>query len=181
MYAKPLVLFYLLSWLLEYPAHNAQPGQYQQAVKLLPAGEIHDLLALHGKYLTAVRHEQQAAAYVAAFDFNAKTSLWLSAGLYQEERRRGRVLAELKDLYELAGVDMATSELPDYLPLVLEFIAVADYHTGEAVLAKLRLGLEKLLAGVKEDNSPYLPVIQACVLATRPEAYRLQVQEGIRL
>lgn len=45
----------------------------------------------------------------------------------QDSRERGTVLAKLKMLYEMFGVSIEGSELSDYLPMMLEFLAYGDF------------------------------------------------------
>ena len=64
-----------------------------------------------------------------------------------DSRERGTVLAKLKMLYEMFGIAESTSELSDYLPLMLEFLAIGDY------LDDLRRKDLQLALGVIEDGT----------------------------
>jgi nitrate reductase delta subunit len=60
--------------------------------------------------------------YVDTFDMSRRHALYLSYWTDGDTRRRGAVLADLKRRYREAGLALdGTGELPDYLPLVLEF------------------------------------------------------------
>ena len=84
--------------------------------------------------------------------------------------RRGEVLAGFKAAYRESGFLVNTAgELPDYLPMVLEFAAVADPEAGEALLREYRPSLELLRIGLAEDGTPYADVV-AAVCATLPGA-----------
>jgi len=85
-----------------------------------------------------------------------------------DTRRRGQVLATFKQRYRDSGFHADTrGELPDYLPLVLEFAAIADPDAGEALLREYRPSLELLRIGLEEDGTPYAGVV-AAVCATLP-------------
>ena len=173
-----IAVYQLLSGLLEYPpASPVNVSLYQEALSQLPEDEIKSLLLKHMEYLTTTEEHQVAMDYVTSFDFNEKCSLSLTSHICHEERQRGGMLAELKQLYSQAGFELVSQELPDYLPMVLEFVSVSNSELGLTVLETVRPGMMKLLEGMKEYNSPYSSLIQACVLATTPEFYLLQSQE----
>lgn len=62
--------------------------------------------------------------YIQTFDFREKTCLYVTAHEYGDSRERGVALIQLHQLYRLAGFEASTDELPDYLPWLLEFLAV---------------------------------------------------------
>lgn len=106
--------------------------------------------------------------YVDVFDLSRRHALYLSYWTDGDTRRRGEVLAAFKQRYRDSGflVD-TTGELPDYLPMVLEFAAVANPVAGEALLREYRPSLELLRIGLAEDGSSYAAVVVA-VCATLP-------------
>lgn len=63
--------------------------------------------------------------YVELFDRGRKTALHLFEHVHGDSRERGPAMVELKRIYAEAGYVLATHELPDYLPAVLEFVALA--------------------------------------------------------
>jgi nitrate reductase molybdenum cofactor assembly chaperone NarJ/NarW len=106
--------------------------------------------------------------YVDVFDLSRKHALYLSYWTDGDTRRRGEVLAGFKATDRASGFLVDTSgELPDYLPMVLEFAAIADPDAGEALLREYRPSLELLRIGLAEDESPYTSVV-AAVCATLP-------------
>ncbi|MFC5177157.1 nitrate reductase molybdenum cofactor assembly chaperone [Nocardioides taihuensis] len=108
--------------------------------------------------------------YVDVFDLSRRHALYLSYWTDGDTRRRGEVLARFKATYRESGFRVDTSgELPDYLPMVLEFAAVADPVAGEELLRAYRASLELLRIGLVEDRSPYADVV-AAVCATLPGA-----------
>jgi nitrate reductase molybdenum cofactor assembly chaperone NarJ/NarW len=73
--------------------------------------------------------------YTAAFDLNPAASLNLTYHLLGDREDRGRALAELLEAYQKDGFEPAVNELPDFLPLVLEFLAVsAEAEENELIL-----------------------------------------------
>jgi len=106
--------------------------------------------------------------YVEVFDLSRKRALHLSYWTDGDTRRRGEVLAAVKARYRACGflVDLA-GELPDHLPLVLEYAAVADPVDGAALLQEYRPSLELLRFALLERSGPYAGVL-AAVCATLP-------------
>lgn len=65
----------------------------------------------------------QQAGYVETFDRSKKVSLYLFEHVHGESRDRGPAMVELRMAYREQGLDIAANELPDYLPMFLEFCA----------------------------------------------------------
>lgn len=108
--------------------------------------------------------------YVEVFDLSRRHALYLSYWTDGDTRRRGEVLGRFKAAYRASGFLVDTSgELPDYLPMVLEYAAVADPGGGEALLREYRPSLELLRLGLEKDGTPYAAVV-AAVCATLPGA-----------
>ncbi|MFG1703986.1 nitrate reductase molybdenum cofactor assembly chaperone [Nonomuraea sp. M3C6] len=98
-----------------------------------------------------------AAHYVETFDLQRRCCLYLTYYTDGDTRRRGQSLAALKQRYRTAGWDLMDDELPDFLPVMLEFAALDP--SGAALLREHRTGLELLLAALKDRDSPYAHVI----------------------
>lgn len=104
------------------------------------------------------------AHYVDVFDFNTRHSPYLTWWLDGDTRRRGASLVELKQAYRAAGLEPGEQELPDFLPVVLEFTSTV----GDAgVLLAHRPGPELLRIALAEDGTAYAGVVEA-VCATLP-------------
>jgi nitrate reductase molybdenum cofactor assembly chaperone NarJ/NarW len=106
--------------------------------------------------------------YVDVFDLSRKHSLYLSYWTDGDTRRRGEVLATFKQRYRRSGflVDSG-GELPDYLPMVLEYAAVVDPADGIALLQEYRSSVELLRLALTESGTPYAGVVSA-VCSTLP-------------
>ncbi|WP_157245111.1 nitrate reductase molybdenum cofactor assembly chaperone [Nonomuraea typhae] len=115
-------------------------------------------------YAEGVPPAALAAHYVEVFDFRSRHSLYLSWWLDGDTRRRGASLVAIKEVYRAHGLEFRDGELPDFLPVVLEFTAA----TGAAgLLLEHRPGLELLRLALGENGSPYRHVVEA-VCATLP-------------
>jgi len=101
--------------------------------------------------------------YVDAFDFSKQCSLHLTYHVHGDRRQRGLAMLALKERYRSAGFDPPGDELPDYLPLMLEFAALAPKGAATDLLEEHRVGIELVRAGLKRESSPYEPVLGAVV------------------
>ena len=99
--------------------------------------------------------------HIQEFDLSRRHALHLSYWTDGDTRRRGEVLAEVKAVYRESGLVVDTGgELPDFLPMVLEF-AVADPERGTALLERFRASLELIRLGLEKDGLPHAGVLTA--------------------
>lgn len=115
--------------------------------------------------LRAMPPDVRAASYVATFDFNEARALYLTAHELGDSRRRGQALLDLRTMLRGAGFEPPEGELPDHLPLLLEFVAAAppdvDTTPIERRLAPVCAEIHAALA----EQDPYRPVLAAlCAL-----------------
>ena len=95
--------------------------------------------------------------YVATFDRNPSHSLHLFEHIHGESRDRGQAMVDLMEEYKRHGLQMVGDDLPDYVPLFLEFLAqIGDQAAapllGDAVHVLAHIG-RKLAA----NANPYAP------------------------
>jgi nitrate reductase delta subunit len=133
-------------------------------------------------FLAATRDvplEQRRDDYVTTFDFDRRTNLYLTYHVHGDGRRRGVELVRLKRRFREAGLELGEGELPDYLPVLLEFAELAP-EPGTRVLAELRGSLELVRSALHERGSPYAHLLDA-VVAGLPALTRRQRAEVERL
>ena len=118
--------------------------------------------------------------HVQEFDLSRRHALHLTYWTDGDTRRRGEVLAAIKQTYRDSGllVDL-DGELPDYLPMVLEFAANGAPALGVALLNTYRASLELLRLGLVKDKLPHAGVVAAiCDTLGGPSPQtRAEVQE----
>jgi len=68
---------------------------------------------------------------------------------------RGRSLAELLEVYRQAGFEPAVNELPDFLPLLLEFIAASSPAEPHALILRCLAAVPAVAGRLKENGSLY--------------------------
>lgn len=102
-----------------------------------------------------------ARHYVQVFDLGKRSALYLTFYSLGDRRDRGLALLRLKKLYRTAGLPLEGSELPDYLPIVLEFASAAPAAQGDLVLAEHRAAIELIRLSLSDQQSPYADVLDA--------------------
>lgn len=112
--------------------------------------------------------EQIEEMYVQTFDFQKDSTLYMTYFKFEDSKERGQMLAKLKILYQMFGLEMPDHELSDYLPLMCEFIYAAEwrgYPQAErdfGVLAGvIEDGTYHLLKTLEKNSSPYFHLIKA--------------------
>ena len=120
-------------------------------------------------WLSRTSPDAVAQHYVETFDLRRRCALYLTYYRYGDTRKRGMAMVEFKAAYRAAGLVPAEEELPDYLPMVLDFAAA--HPRGEKLLRAHRADLELLLRALRDAGSPYADVV-AGVCAMLPALRR---------
>lgn len=172
----------LLSVLLRYPDERVVEARAElaAAVEALRRSPQRDALRRFLAYFGSTPAGALAEAYVETFDLRRRSALYLSYYLHGDTRKRGIALLRLKRLYAAAGLEPTTGELPDYLPLMLEFAALAPAGAGETLLREHRPSLELLRSSLHDADSPYAHLLDA-VCAGLPRLSALEREHVRRL
>lgn len=156
------------AWLLSYPDERllGRLDVIAAVADELPVSTGSPLRAflehLSGTPLSDVR-----AHYVTVFDMKRKACPYLTYWTDGDTRNRGRAILRFKQAYLEAGYDLGSEELPDHLSVVLEFAAIGDTLTGEALLAEHQDAIRLLRDALDTMESAYVHVLDA-IVATLP-------------
>jgi len=93
--------------------------------------------------------------FVLLFDRSRTLSLNLFEHVHGESRDRGGAMVSLVETYREGGFDPVTSELPDHLPVLLEFLATRPFAEAQDTLADAAHIFEALNARLVRRESPY--------------------------
>ncbi len=150
----------LASVLLQYPTAALFEGlDLLEAAARSGPRPGRDALAGFLRWLRATPPDQVAQHYVETFDLRRRCALYLTYFRHGDTRRRGMAMLAFKAAYRAAGLEPSDTELPDYLPLVLDFAAMSP--RGEALLRRHRADLELLRRALHEAGTPYAGVVDA--------------------
>jgi nitrate reductase molybdenum cofactor assembly chaperone len=94
------------------------------------------------------------AAYVETFDRGRRTSLHLFEHVHGDSRDRGPAMIDLMQTYEKAGLFLG-DELPDFLPVVLEFASTQPPAVAREFLGEMAHILNAVFSALRERESPY--------------------------
>ena len=164
--------FRVLSALLAYPNRDLLDGldtlpPLLDAEALVPCTERRALM----RFITRLGHASlldAQEAYVGLFDRNRSLSLHLFEHVHGESRERGQAMVRLAALYRLHGLEIAAHELPDYLPLYLEFLSLLPEETARSLLAEAAPVIAALAEKLEARGSDYAAPMRAVVtLAAR--------------
>ena len=93
-----------------------------EEIEAIEQDDVKASLATFIKQALNKTNDQLIDSYVYTFDFGKKTNMYLTYMNTGEQRERGIELLELKQHYKKSGFEVTDKELPDYLPLLLEFL-----------------------------------------------------------
>jgi nitrate reductase molybdenum cofactor assembly chaperone NarJ/NarW len=167
-------IYKLLSVLLAYPTGELQAaaGELRHAVATDTSITPHhraSLIALVEDIASGDLLDIQER-YVLLFDRTRSLSLHLFEHIHGESRDRGQALVDLRAMYETAGLEISARELPDYLPLFLEFLSLRPPEEARALLHQTLHIVAAIGERLVKRNSRYAGVFQALVTlaAQRP-------------
>ena len=147
----------LLSLLLQYPGDELLAARAELAAAAGRGGPV----ARFVDWWAGADPGELRLAYVETFDFTRRNSLYLTYHVHGDRRQRGVALLRLKQRYAAAGLELLDGELPDYLPVMLEFAALAPEDVGLAALADGRDAIELIRSSLHEARSPYALLLDA--------------------
>jgi nitrate reductase delta subunit len=163
-----MLLFKALSALLSYPTSQTRDALPEIAAVLRSSMELQDgernaLLELvdelgRGELLAAEER------YVDLFDRGRALSLNLFEHLHGEGRDRGAAMVELKQLYAEAGFDLSRQELPDYLPVILEYLSYRSPTEAREMLSDCAHIISAITRSLLARRSKYASVLQALLV-----------------
>jgi nitrate reductase molybdenum cofactor assembly chaperone NarJ/NarW len=174
--------FKVLSALLTYPDEamiRAAPefAGVLETEGLVPAAVRPALDRLIGEIAAADVYDLQER-YGQLFDRSKTLALYLFEHVHGESRDRGQAMVDLRSMYEKAGLVIETNELPDYLPLFLEFLSLRPVEEGRALLADTAHILAALAERLGRRQSSYKAVFDALV-ALADEAPRRDIVDEL--
>lgn len=173
----------VISRLLEYP--DAALWQHQQeVVEALASGEnlasddAQQVVSFF-RELTSQTLLDAQASYSELFDRGRATSLLLFEHVHGESRDRGQAMVDLLAQYERHGLQLDSRELPDHLPLYLEYLAQLPFTEAIGGLQDIAPILALLQARLQQRESAYATLFTALLTLSKTVVDNGQVAEKI--
>ncbi|HEU0231217.1 MAG TPA: nitrate reductase molybdenum cofactor assembly chaperone [Burkholderiaceae bacterium] len=168
MTPNPVLLLRALSVLLTYPDAEFRAALPEIAEAIRGARALDkrlrvDLLALVDEIANSDSLEAEGR-YVDLFDRGRHTSLNLFEHVFGDGRQRGPAMLELRERYLAAGMEPLGEELPDHLPLLLEYLSCRDLAETRDTIGEVAHVVRKLGNTLAHRHSRYAAVM-AAVLA----------------
>lgn len=123
---------------------DCERGRILATVDWMQAGELLDL----------------QAAYTQTFDITPENSLHLTHHSFGDNRERGPALVDLGEHYKAHGLAAKEGELPDYLPLMLEYASTLDPFQAGFFLNEATKIVAQIAANLERIDSPYAPLLR---------------------
>ena len=160
-------IYTILSRLIDYPDEelvsslNLIDGLLEEENDLSPR-EREDILQLTA-WMRAQNLISLQGHYVQTFDVVPEHSLHLTHHSLGDDRARGPALADLSQYFKNDGLEPVPGELPDYLPLILEYVSTLDSMAARVFLGEAAEMLSTLAANLERSANLYAPVIRMIV------------------
>jgi len=169
----------VLARLLSYPDAQlrSQLGDLRAALhsdRTVPAERLAELEALMTTLECGDALEIEAQ-YVEIFDRGRATSLHLFEHVHGDSRDRGPAMIDLAQTYEKAGLYLGPDEMPDYLPVVLEFVSTQPPKEARAFLGEMAHIFNAIFNALQQRSSAYASVLGALLELAGEKAHAVKV------
>ena len=101
------------------------------------------------------------SAYIALFDRTPSLSLYLFGHVHGDSRERGQAMADLVADYNRMGLELMGDELPDFLPVFLEFASLHEEADARSLIGEIAEVVALLSERLERRGSPYAAVFRA--------------------
>lgn len=175
-----MISFKALGALLDYPTAelHAAADEIEQALaeeRAIPAAELEAVRAFVDRLRRSDVMDMQEY-WIGLFDRSKRLALHLYEHSYAESRDRGQAMVNLALTYRMNGFELNAAEMPDYLPLFLEFLSVIpEVHARRYLTDAIEI-IEALRIRLEERDSTYAALLGALVTLASREADEAEVE-----
>jgi nitrate reductase delta subunit len=154
--------FKVISLLLQYPddAYFGALPELKSAVDEMHRGRCRAAIEAFIADLEARSGFQLQERYTALFDMSPSTTLNMTYHLWGDGEKRARLLTRLQQEYACADLAKNSPELPDFLPLILEFLAAVPRAKRSDTIQKSLAGIDTLVERLKPIAAPYARLLE---------------------
>ena len=160
----------VIAALLQYPDPEwlEMIAEVRAYCRRLPAGRIRETIGAFLDYLESRSLLRLQEIYTAVFDLNPATTLNMSWHLSEDGRKRAALLASLQQGYRCAGYEGPADELPDFLPAMVEFLAVCRDGRVPASFQRCLAAVEGLAHRLRQAAPAYADLLDLLANDCRP-------------
>lgn len=119
--------------------------------------------------------------YVETFDRGRAHCLHLFEHIHGESRDRGQAMVDLSDTYASKGLYINNNELPDYLPLFMEYLSRCTFEEASSLLGEAIDVIAMIGAKLKKRKSPYAKVFAAIEVLSAVKPDQVKIQEALEV
>ena len=158
-------LLQVLAMLLNYPDDDLlnHLDEIASITDRSPSAEIESAIQAFVSELNTHRLVQIQERYTAVFDIDPATTMNMTYHAFGDNEKRAAALAHLQHNYEQAGWQRITGELPDYLPLMLEFLSICQDSKYTTPVWQCLRGMQPLVERLKKNEPIYATLLQPIV------------------
>lgn len=151
--------------MLRYPDKDwFENDEIKEMIHSLEDNKVKNSLLAFWEYASETSWDELTENYVKWFDLSESKTLYLTYNIFGDNRERGQAFVKLKMEFAKAGFYLIENELPDYLPLILEFASIAEYTFVQRVLSIHYKAVHSLWEELKKDHNPYAHLLEACFI-----------------
>ncbi|WP_080872856.1 nitrate reductase molybdenum cofactor assembly chaperone [Oceanobacillus timonensis] len=168
-------IYQLISFLLAYPNQQMKETlpEIREEVEDISNEDVAENLRKFIQKVEDMSLDEWVTYYIDNFDFGRVTNLYVTYLKLGEQRERGLELLKLKKYYEAHGFEVTDKELPDYLPLLLEFCARVPIETSNELLEMHGKTIAEIQKKLREQHNFYYLLFDA--LFNQMEAHGLHI------
>ncbi|GEM_PF-404335 len=161
--------FQFCSYLLSYPNQEFIESleDLQEELDSLSNSKLKEELQQFLNKATILSTADFISTYVDTFDFGKKTNLYVTYMTNGEQRERGMDLLFLKNYYKLHGFHVTDKELPDYLPVMLEFASQVEQETFRPIFDRYLENIKEIESKLDPKQNLYGHIMKAMMLALK--------------
>lgn len=170
----------IASRLLSYPEKNIQEEQslieegikeniYNSALRLK--------LMIASSSILDLSEQERKETYVWTFDLKSKLGLYLTAHEFGDSNKRGAALIQLQKTISKAGFERVEGELADYIPMLLEYVAIStEDMDNDRLVRRLAVAISRMRNSIAGDN-PYAVILYVLMEFVFPEPTAAEIDK----
>lgn len=170
-----MLTYKLLAALLDYPGSEivddlrsavAEEGGALGLLRSVDTDEVfseaeHIGIAGFIDWMLAQEQTELEGGYVKTFDLTPEHSLHLTHHVFGDDKNRGPALIDLSEFYKSYGLQHDEREIPDYLPMMLEFVSQLEQTEARVFLTDAVKVFNVLAINLEKAQSPYAVLVRA--------------------